>query len=98
MISQLIFVQIAGQFTHFSLHQIFLVLNDRCYPITVNYAKRWTIQSPPQSYIAGLRQVSEATSPLSRSNHREIPEEGRRKKICKNEQLKWVTQIYRQKL
>ena len=40
--------------------------------------KRWskiicpaTYQSPPKSYIAGPRQVSEATSPLSRSNHRE---------------------------
>ena len=48
-----------------------------CYPIKANYSKRWSIldtatyQSPAKSYRAGLRQVSEATSPLSQSNHRE---------------------------
>ena len=51
--------------------------NYRCYPILVNYAKGnqilgpATYQSPPKSYIAGPRQVSEATPPLSRSNGNE---------------------------
>ena len=55
-----------------------------CYPITVNYAKSdqilgpATYQSPPKSYLAGPRKVSEATPPLSRSNHRE--KGGRQKK------------------
>ena len=45
------------------------------YPIMMNYAKGdqilgpATYQSPPKSYIAGPPQVSEATPPLSWSNH-----------------------------
>ena len=42
-----------------------------------------TYQSPPKSYIAGHRQVSEATPPLSRSNHKEKSRRKAEKKHCK---------------
>ena len=58
-----------------------------CYPIKCKHAKRVikilgpaTYQSPPKSYIAGPRQVLEATPPLSWSNHREKSRKAEEKK------------------